>query len=57
MITPAHHHADATAASNGVLGLQGYGIPYEVLTVPSTGVALPALNASEFVGNYGGFIV
>lgn len=48
---------DATSAFTGYAGLQGYGIPYEVLTVPSTGAALPTLNSSASVGNYGGIII
>ncbi|KAK3342191.1 hypothetical protein B0T25DRAFT_617998 [Lasiosphaeria hispida] len=37
-------------------GLQAYGIPYESVIVPSTGVALPTLKSSSTSGNYGGFI-
>lgn len=50
---------DQTSAQNGAfLGLQGYGIPYEVLTVPQAGIsALPILNSSATHGNYGGIVV
>lgn len=48
---------DAASAKNGYSGLQGYGIPFETLTVPSTGATLPALNSSASVGNFGGIIV
>ncbi|KAF2638315.1 hypothetical protein P280DRAFT_81219 [Massarina eburnea CBS 473.64] len=50
---------DQTAATNGATsGLQGYGIPYEVLTVPQAGISsLPVLNASATYGNYGGIVV
>lgn len=50
---------DQTSALNGATGgLQGYGIPYEVLTVPQAGVSsLPVLNASATHGNYGGIVV
>jgi hypothetical protein len=50
---------DQTAAQNGVtLGLQGYGIPYEVITVPQEGISnLPLLNSSTTHGNYGGIVV
>jgi hypothetical protein len=49
---------DTTSAINGAaLGLQGYGIPYEILTVPQAGVAsLPLLNSSATYGNYGGIV-
>jgi len=39
-----------------VSGLQGYGIPYEVVEVPKTGFQLPTLNSSTSQGNYGGII-
>jgi hypothetical protein len=50
---------DQTSAQNGAfLGLQGYGIPYEVLTVPQEGItSLPVLNSSATHGNYGGIVV
>ncbi|ORY15719.1 hypothetical protein BCR34DRAFT_622737 [Clohesyomyces aquaticus] len=50
---------DQTSAQNGAfLGLQGYGIPYEVITVPQSGVSsLPILNSSIDHGNYGGIVV
>jgi hypothetical protein len=50
---------DATSAQNGAAsGLQGYGIPYEVLSVPQEGiVSLPVLNSSATHGNYGGIVV
>lgn len=50
---------DYTSAQNGAfLGLQGYGIPYEVVTVPQEGITdLPLLNASATYGNYGGIVV
>jgi hypothetical protein len=49
---------DATSAENGaVAGLRGYGIPYEVLTVPQAGItSLPLLNSSATHGNYGGIV-
>ncbi|EDU47646.1 hypothetical protein PtrSN002B_008332 [Pyrenophora tritici-repentis] len=49
---------DTTSATNGAaLGLQGYGIPYEILTVPQAGIAnLPLLNSTVTNGNYGGII-
>ncbi|KAF2115113.1 hypothetical protein BDV96DRAFT_93757 [Lophiotrema nucula] len=50
---------DQTSAQNGgFLGLQGYGIPYEVLTVPQEGItSLPVLNSTATHGNYGGILV
>ncbi|OQO00893.1 hypothetical protein B0A48_13580 [Cryoendolithus antarcticus] len=39
-----------------ISGLQGYGIPYQVVQVPQTGFTLPALNSSATQGNYGGII-
>jgi hypothetical protein len=39
-----------------ISGLQGYGIPYQVVTVPKTGFQLPTLNTSTTQGNYGGII-
>ncbi|OCK84856.1 hypothetical protein K432DRAFT_319527 [Lepidopterella palustris CBS 459.81] len=48
---------DSASAFSGYSGLQGYGIPFQVLTVPSTGAALPQLNSSATVGNFGGIVV
>lgn len=50
---------DDTSALNGATsGLQGYGIPFEVVTVPQAGISsLPNLNASATYGNYGGIVV
>jgi hypothetical protein len=49
---------DATSAENGAAaGLRGYGIPFEVLTVPQAGItSLPLLNSSATYGNYGGIV-
>ncbi|KAB5559933.1 hypothetical protein GE09DRAFT_1115011 [Coniochaeta sp. 2T2.1] len=48
---------DAYGASTATWGLQGYGIPYQTLLVPSTGTALPALNSSTTSGSFGGIVV
>lgn len=50
---------DQTSAQNGATsGLQGYGIPFEVLTVPKAGISsLPVLNGSATNGNYGGIVI
>lgn len=37
-------------------GLNGHGIPFQLLVVPQEGVDLPTLNSSSTTGNYGGFI-
>ncbi|KAJ6132985.1 hypothetical protein N7471_008200 [Penicillium samsonianum] len=64
--TPLNHAAVAAdilviardAASAGVAssGLNGYGIPFTTLIVPSAGVALPNLNGTAG-GNFGGIVV
>lgn len=48
---------DAASGASTVSGLLGYGIPYELILVPSTGITLPTLNSSLTAGNYGGIIV
>jgi hypothetical protein len=50
---------DTTSAENGAAaGLRGYGIPFEVLTVPQEGIPnLPVLNSSTTNGNYGGIVI
>ncbi|KAF2132401.1 hypothetical protein P153DRAFT_364804 [Dothidotthia symphoricarpi CBS 119687] len=46
---------DADSARQASSGLNGYGIPFQILLVPSDGVELPTLNSSS-AGNFGGFI-
>jgi hypothetical protein len=50
---------DSTAAeSSAAAGLRGYGIPFEIVTVPQAGIAnLPVLNSSATYGNYGGIVL
>ncbi|KAF3762059.1 hypothetical protein M406DRAFT_104348 [Cryphonectria parasitica EP155] len=48
---------DTASATVATLGFQGYGIPYETVIVPQSGVALPTLNSSLTSGNYGGILV
>lgn len=48
---------DTASANVATLGLQGYGIPYQTVIVPQSGVALPTLNTSLTSGNYGGILV
>lgn len=47
---------DSVSAYSAFSGLNDYGIPYEVLLVPSTGTSLPVLNTSSTSGNYGGIV-
>jgi hypothetical protein len=48
---------DATSAYSATSGLTAYGIPYQVLTVPSTGSPLPELSTASGNGNFGGIVV
>ncbi|KAK4981132.1 hypothetical protein LTR28_004545 [Elasticomyces elasticus] len=49
---------DASSAYSAYSGLNGYGIPYQVVTVPSTGTTLPVLgNTATGVGNYGAIVI
>lgn len=50
---------DELSAKNGATsGLQGYGIPFQVITVPQAGISsLPVLNATATNGNYGGIVI
>lgn len=50
---------DQSSAENGAAaGLRGYGIPFETVIVPQSGISsLPLLNSSSTHGNYGGIIV
>lgn len=48
---------DSNAAYSAYSGLLGYGIPYQVVIVPQSGITLPALNSSSTQGNYGGIIL
>jgi hypothetical protein len=47
---------DAYGAQVASSGLNGYGIPFQILQVPQAGVALPTLNTTAG-GNFGGIIV
>ena len=38
-------------------GFDAYGIPYQLVTVPQGGVALPTLNSTAKAGNYGGILI
>lgn len=48
---------DATSSYSATSGLTAYGIPYQLLTVPSTGAALPELSTASGDGNFGGIVV
>lgn len=49
---------DSTSAYSAYSGLQGYGIPFQVVTVPSTGItSLPTLNSTATDGNFGAVVV
>lgn len=48
---------DSASAYSATSGLSGHGIPFELILVPSAGVALPVLNSTTTDGNYGGIIV
>lgn len=48
---------DELTAKSAHFGLQAYGIPYRILIVPQEGLALPVLNSSATLGNYGGFVI
>jgi hypothetical protein len=48
---------DADSSYSAFSGLNGYGIPYELLIVPAAGTKLPVLNSSATVGNYGAIVV
>ncbi|KAJ5520393.1 hypothetical protein N7463_000846 [Penicillium fimorum] len=64
--TPLNHAAvaadilviarDTASANVASSGLNGYGIPFTTLIVPSAGVALPDLNGTAG-GNFGGIVV
>lgn len=47
---------DTTALYSATSGLNGYGIPFEVVYVPITGITLPVLNSTATAGNYGGIV-
>lgn len=48
--------SDTAAANIATSGLNAYGIPYTILTVPQSGVSLPTLNSTSG-GNFGGIVV
>lgn len=48
---------DSVSSEAATSGMKGYGIPYEVVLVPQSGITLPTLNSSSTTGNYGGIII
>ncbi|KAJ5050763.1 uncharacterized protein L3040_002634 [Drepanopeziza brunnea f. sp. 'multigermtubi'] len=48
---------DEASAYSATSGLNGYGIPYEVVQIPQGGGTLPTLNSSTAAGNYGSIVV
>jgi hypothetical protein len=48
---------DTASGYSGTSGLNGYGIPYQLVIVPQAGITLPVLNSTATNGNYGGIIV
>ena len=48
---------DTGSAYSAYSGLQAYGIPYQVVVVPQSGITLPQLNSSTTHGNYGGIVM
>lgn len=47
---------DSASAYSAFSGLNGYGIPYQVVIVPQAGITLPVLNSST-QGNFGSIVV
>jgi hypothetical protein len=48
---------DAASGYSGFSGLNGYAIPYQLVTVPQAGITLPVLNSSTTSGNYGAIVI
>ncbi|KAK3676100.1 hypothetical protein LTR78_003850 [Recurvomyces mirabilis] len=46
-----------TEASSAYSGLAGYGIPYQIVVVPQSGINIPTLNSSATHGLYSGLII
>nr|OQO32165.1 hypothetical protein B0A51_00534 [Rachicladosporium sp. CCFEE 5018] len=49
--------ADVQSSFSATSGLDAYGIPYQLVIVPSGGTTLPALNSSATAGNFGGILI
>jgi hypothetical protein len=48
---------DDASGRSATSGLNAYGIPFQLILVPQSGITLPALSSSASSGNYGGIIV
>jgi hypothetical protein len=48
---------DSVSAYSAFSGLNAYGIPYQLVVVPQTGITLPVLNSSATAGNYGAIVI
>jgi hypothetical protein len=48
---------DTASAYSVTSGLNGYGIPFQLVIVPQAGITLPTLSASATAGNYGGILM
>jgi hypothetical protein len=48
---------DTASSYSATSGFSGYGIPFDLVLVPQSGITLPVLNGSSNQGNYGGFVV
>jgi hypothetical protein len=48
---------DSVSAYSAFSGLNGHGIPYQVVVVPQAGITLPTLNTSTTAGNYGAIVI
>jgi len=49
--------SDVEAPTSATSGFDAYGIPYQLLQIPSAGAPLPTLNSSTTAGNYGGILI
>ncbi|KAH8591153.1 hypothetical protein B0O99DRAFT_551159 [Bisporella sp. PMI_857] len=48
---------DTASAYSAYSGLNGYGIPYQIIVVPKAGTTLPTLSSSATTGNYGAIVI
>ena len=48
---------DVESSYSATSGFDAYGIPYDLVQIPSGGATLPALNSSTTQGNYGGILI
>lgn len=48
---------DVESSYSATSGFDAYGIPYNLVQIPSGGASLPTLNSSTTQGNYGGILI